>query len=109
MIDNQYNWYKIAEHRNELDFAKNNIAVVNIHHKKICVGIFNDGLFGFAYKCPHAGGLLADGVIDALGNIVCPIHRYKFALLNGRNTSGEGFYLSHWQVEEREDGVFILL
>jgi len=28
-------------------------------------------------------------------------------MLNGRNTSGEGYYLKHWKVETREDGVFV--
>ena len=26
---------------------------------------------------------------------------------NGRNTSGEGYYLKHWPVEIKEDGVFV--
>ena len=28
-------------------------------------------------------------------------------MANGRNTSGEGYYLKHWVVEEREDGVYV--
>jgi 3-phenylpropionate/trans-cinnamate dioxygenase ferredoxin subunit len=52
---------------------------------------------------------MADGYIDALGNIVCPVHRYKFNLQNGRNTSGEGYYLKRWAAEEREDGVYVNL
>lgn len=100
-------FHKIADHRNELDFAENNIAVTEINGKKICIGKFNEGLFAFAFKCPHAGGILAEGHIDALGNIVCPIHRYKYSMANGRNSSGEGYYLKHWPVEEREDGVFV--
>ena len=51
--------------------------------------------------------LLADGYIDALGNIVCPLHRYKYNMENGRNVSGEGYYLKHWLVECREDGVYV--
>jgi len=101
-------WHKIAEHRNELNFADNNIAIAEIKGKKFCIGKFNDSLFGFAFKCPHAGGLLSEGYIDALGNVVCPIHRYKYSMANGRNTSGEGYYLKHWTVEEKEDGVFVL-
>ena len=64
-------------------------------------------LFAFAYKCPHAGGMLAEGFIDALGNIVCPLHRYKYNMANGRNTSGEGYYLKHWPVQIKEDGIFV--
>jgi 3-phenylpropionate/trans-cinnamate dioxygenase ferredoxin subunit len=26
---------------------------------------------------------------------------------NGRNVSGEGYYMKHWPVDVREDGVFI--
>ena len=26
---------------------------------------------------------------------------------NGRNISGEGYYLKHWPVELRENGVFV--
>lgn len=103
------NWYKIAGHINELEFAANEIAVANVHGKKVCIGRQGDRHFAFAYKCPHAGGILADGYIDVLGNIVCPLHRYKFSMSNGRNTSGEGYYLKHWSVECREDGVYILL
>jgi 3-phenylpropionate/trans-cinnamate dioxygenase ferredoxin subunit len=50
---------------------------------------------------------MADGYLDALGNIVCPLHRYKFSVSNGRNTSGEGYFLKTFPVQLREDGVFI--
>lgn len=107
MTEKKYTWHKIADHINELDFADNNIAVIELKGKKICIGKYNETAFGFAYKCPHAGSILADGYIDALGNIVCPLHRYKYSMENGRNTSGEGYYLKHWPVEQREDGVFV--
>ena len=100
-------WHKIADFPNELDFASNNIAVVEVKGKKICIGKYQQSLFAFAFKCPHAGGILADGYIDALGNVVCPLHRYKYSMQNGRNTSGEGYYLKHWEVEVREEGVYV--
>jgi nitrite reductase/ring-hydroxylating ferredoxin subunit len=100
-------WYKIADHINELTFAENNIAVAEANGKTICIGKFNDEVFAFAYKCPHASGILADGYIDAVGNVVCPVHRYKYDMKSGRNVSGEGYYLKHWAVEIRGDGVFV--
>jgi nitrite reductase/ring-hydroxylating ferredoxin subunit len=104
-----FQWHKIAGAAAELDFAANDIAVTELAGKKICIGRYKDKLYAFAYTCPHASGLMADGYIDALGNIVCPVHRYKFNLQNGRNSSGEGYYLKHWPVEVREDGVYIAL
>ena len=100
-------WHKIADHVNEIDFSQNNIAVAEVRGKKICIARYNDQIFAIAFKCPHAGGFLADGYLDAMGNIVCPVHRYKYNLENGRNVSGEGYYLNHWPVELREDGVYI--
>ncbi len=107
MTDKKYKFYKVADHINELDWQENQVAVVEIGGKKICLGRFRDQIFAFAYKCPHAGGILADGYIDALGNVVCPLHRYKYSLENGRNTSGEGYYLKHWPVEQSEEGVYV--
>lgn len=107
MTARKYTWHRVADHLNEISFAPNNIAVAELKGKKICLGRFGDRVFAFAWKCPHAGGIMADGHIDALGQVVCPLHRYKFSLENGRNTSGEGYYLKHWPVELREDGVFV--
>lgn len=106
-MSKKYTWHKIAEHINELAFSTNNIAVAELDEKKICIGKFKDDLFAFAYRCPHAGAPLADGFIDATGNIVCPFHFYRYDIKNGRNTSGEGYYLKHWPVEKREDGIYV--
>ena len=107
MTEKKYTWHKIADHINELDFADNNIVVVEVAGKKMCIGKFKEEIFAFAYKCPHAAGILAEGYIDALGNIVCPVHRYKYDMKNGRNVSGEGYYLIHWPVQFMDDGVYI--
>jgi nitrite reductase/ring-hydroxylating ferredoxin subunit len=107
MADKKYTWHKIADHINELNFAGNQVAVIEVKGKKICIGRHNDTVFAFAYKCPHAGAILADGYIDALGNIVCPLHRYKYSMANGRNVSGEGYYMKHWPVELRDNGVYV--
>ena len=99
--------HKLAGHINELDWGDNDIAVAQLKGKKICLARYKDRVFAFAYKCPHAGGILAGGYIDAVGHVVCPLHRYKFDMSNGRNVTGEGYYLKHWPVEIREEGVFV--
>jgi 3-phenylpropionate/trans-cinnamate dioxygenase ferredoxin subunit len=100
------NWHRIVDDPASLQFSGNNIVVAECGGKTICIGKHNDQLFGFAYKCPHASGILANGFIDPLGNIVCPLHRYRFNLENGRNTSGEGYYLKTYPLELRPDGVY---
>ena len=101
------NWVKIAERDAEIPFGENNLAEVMAEGKKVCIGKYKNELFAFPAKCPHASGLLSEGFIDALGNVVCPVHRFKFCMKIGRNVSGEGYYLKRWPVEIRDEGVFV--
>lgn len=103
------NWIKIADSPEEIIFPSNNIVEVPVDGKTICIARHGDTLFAFAQKCPHAGGYFCEGHMDALGNVVCPIHRYKFSLKNGRNVSGEGYYLKTWPVRVDAEGVFVAL
>ena len=106
-MSNKYTWHKIAESIAEINFSENGLASIEVNKKTICVALHNNALMACVQKCPHAGGHLADGHLDVLGNIVCPLHRYKFDLKNGRNISGEGYYLKTYAIEIRKDGIFI--
>jgi nitrite reductase/ring-hydroxylating ferredoxin subunit len=98
---------KIANSIEELQLGENNLVEIVVDGKKICVGLHNDTLKACAAKCPHAGAIMANGYIDTMGNIVCPLHRYKFNMLNGRNVTGEGYYLKTYTIETEDDGTFI--
>lgn len=102
-------WHKIAESITDIPFSPEGLAEITAGDKKICLALHKDELKACAAKCPHASGSLAHGYIDALGNIVCPLHRYRFSLDNGRNTSGEGYFLKTYRVEIREDGIYVAL
>lgn len=105
--EKKYSWHKIAETATDLPWQDNQLCEVIVKGKTICIAKHGTAVLACAHKCPHAGGHLAGGFIDALGNVVCPLHRYKFSLSNGRNTSGEGYYLKTYPVEQREDGIYI--
>ena len=109
MISDKNGWLKIAGSVHEIVFGATGIAELEAGGKRFCITKYDESLFAFAHKCPHAGGHFAAGFIDALGNVVCPLHRYKFCLHNGRNVSGEGYYLKRWPVELRSDGVYVQL
>ena len=83
-------WFRISHDIASLNFAENNIAVAECNGKTICIGKHNDQLYAFAYKCPHASGILANGYIDPIGNIVCPVHRYKYSLSHEKPVSFPG-------------------
>ncbi|MBL0145911.1 MAG: nitrite reductase (NAD(P)H) small subunit [Chitinophagaceae bacterium] len=100
-------WHKIAEDISELNISPTGLTEIEIAGKKICIAVYNNTLHACAAKCPHASGVMAQGHIDAVGNIICPLHRYKFALQNGRNVSGEGYFLKTHPIEVKKEGVFI--
>ena len=100
-------WIKVAASVQALPFGANGIADVEAAGKRFCIARYKQDVFAFAHKCPHASGRFSEGFIDIFGNVVCPVHRYRFCLQNGRNVSGEGYYLKHWPVEVRADGVYI--
>lgn len=102
-----YKWFKIAGSIAEINIGPTGLAEIMVNEKNICLALHHGNLMACTQKCPHAGGTLSHGYIDPLGNIVCPVHRYKFSLQNGRNTSGEGYFLKTFPVQVRTDGVFV--
>lgn len=100
-------WHKIAENTESLPWQENNLCVIEAGGKKLSLGLFQGRVYAFAHKCPHASGIMADGYINAAGQVTCPLHRYRFNMENGRNTSGEGYYLTTYPVENRVDGLYI--
>lgn len=100
-------WHLLAMHPNELNFNEENLAEVKIAGKHLCIANVNGKLFACPVKCPHAAASLVGGYVNVQGDIVCPLHRYKFNLISGKNTTGEGYYLKTYPIEEREDGWYI--
>ncbi|HCL05527.1 MAG TPA: (2Fe-2S)-binding protein [Chitinophagaceae bacterium] len=107
MFESDKKWHKIGEVEAEFQWQNNQMCIIEVEGKKITLAKHQEGLYAFAYKCPHASGIMADGFVDALGQVVCPLHRYRFNIKNGRNTSGEGYYLKTYPLEQRADGIYI--
>ena len=106
-MEKKYHWHKISERIESLELNSNGLMQIEVDGKKICVARLGDALMGCANACPHASGRMSEGFIDAMGNIVCPLHRYRFDLKTGRNVSGEGYFLKTYPIEKRDEGVFI--
>jgi nitrite reductase/ring-hydroxylating ferredoxin subunit len=100
---------KIAESLAEI-FSKDGSEIIREWEaggKQICVVKSGEKVHACAHRCPHAGARMSEGHLDARGNLVCPLHRYRFDVSNGRNVSGEGYWLKTYPVEVREDGVYV--
>ena len=107
MHTKKYKWHKVADSEAELHFGENNLLMLTVEGKKICLARVKENLYACTAKCPHAGGNMVEGFLDAMGNIVCPLHRYTFNFLNGRDVTGEGYFLKTYPVKSDETGIFI--
>ena len=100
-------WKLITTAPLSLNWAENNMVELELEGRSFTLAKKSDEYFAFASKCPHASGRMAQGYINPLGQVVCPLHRYCFDMKNGRNTSGEGYFLKTYPIELREEGLFI--
>lgn len=107
MSANTINWVLITDAPLSLDWPENQLIDLEVDGKKITLARWREGYYAFAQKCPHASGRMSAGYINPLGQVVCPLHRYAFDMKNGRNTSGEGYFLKTYLVEQRPEGIFI--
>lgn len=98
-----YTWHKI----DVADLVDNKLTEMVVAGKRIGLLKRQGVIYAFTAACPHAGAPLCGGWLDAQGRIVCPEHKYRFDPTNGRNTTGEGYKLFTYNVEEREDGIYV--
>jgi 3-phenylpropionate/trans-cinnamate dioxygenase ferredoxin subunit len=107
MSATEMHWVLVTDAPASLDWPDNQLLDLEVDGKKITLAKFKEGFYAFAQKCPHASGRMAQGYINPLGQVVCPLHRYAFDMKNGRNTTGEGYFLKTYPVELRPNGLFI--
>ena len=100
-------WKLITTAPLSLNWAENNMVELEVEGRSFTLAKKSDAYFAFASKCPHASGRMAQGYINPLGQVVCPLHRYCFDMKNGRNTSGEGYFLKTYPIELKEGALFI--
>lgn len=63
------------------------------------------GLAALRAVCPHRGGPLADGLIDA-DVVMCPLHNHQFSLVDGSCSTGTDDVAAYTASEE--DGELVV-
>ena len=102
------NWIRIAEYAHEIPFNPNGIAEIKAAGKTICIARFQETLFAFAHKCPHAGGPLHQGEIE--GTILtCPWHGWTYDLRTGACDEDPSLNLARYPVRLDGDDIMVLL
>lgn len=65
-----------------------------------------DELIALSGRCPHSGGSLGHGWIEC-GEVVCPLHHWRFRLADGRCTTIRGESVHKFRCEVRDDMLWV--
>jgi len=81
---------------------------VIIADQKVCMVRTSKGIFALKDACPHQRASLSDGKINAFNEIICPLHEYRFNLINGREANQQSGDADTYQVEIKDNGIFLV-
>lgn len=59
-------------------------------------------------KCPHKGGVLADGMVSG-EHVFCPMHDWKINVTDGLVQAPDEGCVKTYKVEVKEEEVYVLL
>lgn len=72
------------------------------------VTVFRDGdrYHALSSRCPHAGAPMGGGWVEE-GEAVCPLHRWRFRLKDGRCSTVKREWLARYECEVRGGEVWV--
>ncbi len=102
-------WYKVYDFATHGSTPQqpNSVRTIDIEGTRISLCFDGQDYFGLADRCPHAGARFGMGGWCESGMMVCPVHRYKYDLKNGRGKQGD--YIETYEVKLKTDGVYVAL
>ena len=80
-----------------------------VRGQSICLVMREGSLYAVENKCPHNGESLSKGVVNFMGEIVCPWHGYRFNLKTGMECAERSRDLLIYPMKQNEEGIFIAL
>lgn len=96
-------WYKVAP---PVTGDENFIKRVKAGSQTLCLIRLEGKLYATSSRCPHAGADLSTGWCEHK-EIICPYHRYSYNLHTGKGSPGQNDYISVYEVDYRDDGVYV--
>lgn len=102
-------WVKIFDSKEAANrhFEDTNTVQVVIGEKELCLVKFNNLYFAVSNLCPHQYENLSKGQVTPYGEIVCPLHFYRFDLKTGTECQNRTHNLKTFKVKLDESGLFV--
>lgn len=102
-------WVKIfpdeTEARKKLQNNKPQLLIA--HGRRICLVLHDDSFYAVQDKCSHNGESLSKGIVNYLGEVICPWHNYRFDLKTGRECASRSTDLKSYPIRVDADGFFV--
>ncbi len=102
-------WYKVFNNVQDAEkrIPLNSIQLIVAKGRKICLVHTQSGFKAADDFCPHLGESLSKGNINFLNEIICPLHSYRFSLINGAECHQRAPDLAIHQVKYDETGFYV--
>ncbi len=82
---------------------------IKVNGKPFCLVRKNDKIIAFEDQCPHLGESLFSGHLNAMDEIVCPWHSFRFNLGNGEESENRCSNLRFAKVWQDSECVYLEL
>jgi 3-phenylpropionate/trans-cinnamate dioxygenase ferredoxin subunit len=102
-------WIKIFNSEQEAvnTIPEGSSRLIIIGEIKVCLSNYKNTFKASENSCPHLGEQLHKGMINYLGEIICPWHNYRFDLTTGEESARRCRDLKLYPTKASEEGVFI--
>ncbi len=102
------NWFKVFD---SLEALTNNVIPnrafpIFVNGERLLLIQSDKTFYAVQEKCPHNGASLVNGICSKT-EITCPVHRYRFNVIDGKAISGGSFALNTYPIKIQENGIFI--
>lgn len=103
--------FKLFNNESELQSAipPGTNKMIRIGERRVCIINHESGFKVFDNLCPHNGHSLLEGDVNYLGEVVCPLHGYRFSLKNGKEGESRCADLTIHQIDITNSGVLLRL
>ena len=106
MSDKSVEWVKVLSADDPLPEGR--VRPVTCLHQTVCLTHYQGRYGALDNRCPHQGGPLGEGSIEK-GWLRCPWHGWDFHPLTGQSPDGHDDGVATFDVEERDDGVYVAI
>lgn len=78
-----------------------------VRNKRICLVRDDEQLRAVEDRCSHNSESLSKGIVNYLGEIICPLHGYRFSMKTGREGEQRSRDLITYPLKEEDGAIFI--